>query len=1008
MDYLRSLFSSSGFMPHGHCYFWQPGILWLHIVSDTLIALAYFAITLGLLYFVRRRKDIGFRPIFVFFAVFIGACGVTHTMEIWVIWNPTYWLSGTCKALTAVASVSAAAVFLKFVPGALRLPALGTLLRMNEVLEKEVGERKRAELEVRQVNEQLESRVHDRTRELEVAVTALEKEVVGHQKAAAALRESQQLLQAISDNAPVVLYAKDLEGHYLFVNRRYLDLFNTGVGPLIGKTDRDIFPTEVANAFRAMDLRVAQAGVALTSEEVAPHEDGLHTYISVKCPLRGPDGRVSGIVGISTDISGHRQAAEVGARLAAIVRASDDAIISTNLDGKVTSWNTGAERLFGYPMREMVGRSILAVVPPERLAEESHISAAIVEGETIEHFETVRIRKDGTPIDVSVTCSPIRDSVGIIIGISKIARDISDRKRAEIRMREQLGRLALLNQITSAIGERQDLGSIFQTVVRSLEDQLPVDFSCVCLYDPVAEVMTVKNVGIRSEALAMELAMGEKAQIPIDRNGLSRSIQGQFVYEPDVAELDFPFPQRLLRGGLRSLVIAPLQVESRVFGILIAARVPAAGFDSGDCEFLRQLSQHVALASHHTQLYTALQAAYEDLRQTQQAVVEQERLRVLGQMASGIAHDINNAITPAGLYAESLLEGEPNLSARARNSLETIQRALDDVAHTVSRMREFCRQRKPNQEFVPVDLNRIVGQVIDLSRARWNDMPQKRGIVIMVNFEAMPRLPMMMGLESEIREALINIVFNGVDAMPQGGTLTLRTGVGHGAKVGPVPGKSNQVMVEVADTGAGMDEKTRNRCMEPFFTTKGERGTGLGLAMVYGIVTRHGGEIEIDSEPGQGTRVRLIFPLMMAEERNSEHPESGQRANRSLRILLIDDDPLLLRSLRDVLENDGHEIVEANGGQAGIDAFQLARKQGRLFDVVITDLGMPYVDGRRVARVIKQASASTPVILLTGWGQRMVEEDDIPPYIDLVLNKPPKMRDLREALIAVLAEEEIK
>ena len=190
---------------------------------------------------------------------------------------------------------------------------------------------------------------------------------------------------------------------------------------------------------------------------------------------------------------------------------------------------------------------------------------------------------------------------------------------------------------------------------------------------------------------------------------------------------------------------------------------------------MRQLSEHVALAAHQAQIYTALQQAYDDLRQTQQTVMQQERLRALGQMASGIAHDINNAISPVSLYTEVLLEREPNLSVRTREYLETTQRAIGDVAHTVARMREFYRQQEPQLILVPVDLSRLAQQVLDLTRARWHDMPQKRGVVIQLQPELAGDLPAVAGIESEIREALINLVFNAVDAMPEGGSLTLRT-----------------------------------------------------------------------------------------------------------------------------------------------------------------------------------------------------------------------------------------
>jgi signal transduction histidine kinase/CheY-like chemotaxis protein len=592
---------------------------------------------------------------------------------------------------------------------------------------------------------------------------------------------------------------------------------------------------------------------------------------------------------------------------------------------------------------------------------------------------------------------------GDVVTFCGFITDITERKQAEAKLQGQLSRLNLLHKITRAIGERQDLSSIFQVIIRSLEDFLPIDFGCVCLYDAVAEALTVNSVGVRSKPLAMELAMTEQARVAIDQNGLARCVRGELVYEPDISQAQFPFSQRLAGGGLRSLVAAPLLVESSVLGVLVAARSAAQGFSSADCEFLRQLSEHAALAAHQANLYGALQQAYDDLRQSQQTVMQQERLRALGQMASGIAHDINNAISPMTLYTESLLEGEPNLSDRARDYLTTMQRSIEDVTQTVSRMREFYRQREPEIVLAPIDLNRLAQQVAELTRARWRDVPQERGIVINLQPELASNLPSVMGAEGEIRDALTNLIFNAVDAMPEGGTLTLRT---RAVPASGRPGEAESaafVRLEVCDTGVGMDEETKQHCLEPFFTTKGERGTGLGLAMVYGMVQRHSADIELESRPGKGTTVRLIFPVsapvMTSVVRPSAPPHPAQR----LRLLIVDDDPLLIKSLRDTLGGDGHLITTADSGQKGIEAFIAAEKRGEPFAVVITDLGMPHVDGRKVAAAVKAASPSTPVILLTGWGQRLMAQNDVPPHVDRLLNKPPKLHELRSALAELTA-----
>ncbi|HKP78357.1 MAG TPA: ATP-binding protein, partial [Phenylobacterium sp.] len=468
-------------------------------------------------------------------------------------------------------------------------------------------------------------------------------------------------------------------------------------------------------------------------------------------------------------------------------------------------------------------------------------------------------------------------------------------------------------------------------------------------------------------------------------NALTPCIQGAVIYEPDIAGMPFPLQAQMSLAGLHSFVAAPLQVESQVFGCFIAARLAPDAFQSADCEFLRQLSEHIALAAHQAQLYNALQTAYDDLRQTQQSVMQQERLRALGQMASGIAHDINNALSPVALYTEAMLETEKGLSPAGRNQLEVIRRAVEDVSHTIGRMREFYRQRQPQLAGAPVQLNELAAQVLDLTRARWADMALQRGAVIVVETDLDPNLPLVLGMESEIREALTNVVFNAIDAMPDGGTLTVRSAL---------TDQPGWVRIDVADSGVGMDDEARRRCMEPFFTTKGERGTGLGLAMVYGVAQRHGAEVDVQSAPGEGTTFSLIFPAATrAAAKNGGAPDMPPR----MRLLLVDDDPVLLKALSDALGADGHLITPANAGADGIAAFAEGQ-DGVPFDAVITDLGMPYVNGRQVAAAIKATSPQTPVILLTGWGQGMLSGVEGIPNIDLVLSKPPKLREVRAAL----------
>lgn len=404
-------------------------------------------------------------------------------------------------------------------------------------------------------------------------------------------------------------------------------------------------------------------------------------------------------------------------------------------------------------------------------------------------------------------------------------------------------------------------------------------------------------------------------------------------------------------------------------------------------------------------LSEGLQNAYDELRRTQQSVVQHERLRALGEMSSGVAHDINNALSPIVAYSELLFTTQPDLPEFVRKHLQTINQAGLDISNIVSRMREFYRTHSDEQELVKVDINNVIKEVIDLTRPRWRDLSQRQSVSIQLEPELEPDLPWLVCEPSDLREALTNLIFNAVDALPQGGLIKLVT---RSVSVPTAKDKSvseKKIQIDVRDNGVGMDEKTRQRCMEPFFSTKAKRGgTGLGLAMVYGMMQRHGGDIKIESAPGCGTCVRLTFTLDEKTVTATPVPPTTQIVkNRSLRILCIDDEVQVQELLKNCLTTLHHNVTTASNGKQGMEIFRAAMRKNEPFETVITDLGMPDMDGRQVAKAIKAVSPTTPVIMMTGWGKIMKADGEAVTAVDAVLSKPPRIKELNNLLVQFAA-----
>jgi PAS domain S-box-containing protein len=807
--------------------------------------------------------------------------------------------------------------------------------------------------------------------------------------------ESERHFKHMADQAPLMIWLSGSDGHRRWFNRVWLDF----VGPSSSREgyswEQAVHPEDRTAYLSAYGSAVEARKSFQVEYRLRRHDGSWRWILESSSPIHSEASDYQGHAGSCLDVTDARQSADAAresdARYRTLAESLPHLVWTCMPDGWCDYLSRQWVDYTGVPEEHQRGYGWAQQLHPEdRRRVQKAWAAATARGDQFDVEFRIR-RADGLYRWFKTRAVPLRNSQGQIIKWFGSNTDFEEYKQSERRLQTQLERLGLLDRITRVIGTRQDLRSILEVVLSNLEEHLPIAFGCVCTGEPDTGVLEVAAVGAKSARIAAAAGLMERAEVGVASNKLSRCLRGGLVYEPDTRQVPVPLSGGLAAAGLRSLVLAPILVEGRVFGLLLAARVEERAFSSADCEFLRQLGEHVGLAAHQADLYQALQRAYDDLQESQEGAMQHERLRALGQMAGGIAHNINNAISPISIYTDVLLEDEPDLSATAREYLETIQRAIRDVALTVEGMREFYRKRPPEVVLGLVNLNEIVQHALDLTRARWSDIPQQRGAAIHATAELDPLQPVVWGLASELREALINLIFNAVDAMPDGGALTLRTRVVNG-------GGRNTAHIEVADTGVGMDDDLRRRCFEPFVTTKGERGTGLGLALVYGVVQRHNARIEIDTQPSRGSTFRITFLTATGEPAGSHGGHEAAGPMVRLRILVVDDDPRLLESLGHALRSDGHAIEIADSGAAGISMFENALARGQPFDWVITDLGMPHVDGKKVARAIKATSPATPVVMLTGWGHRLVAEDGVLPNVDHILSKPPRLSELRETL----------
>jgi len=456
----------------------------------------------------------------------------------------------------------------------------------------------------------------------------------------------------------------------------------------------------------------------------------------------------------------------------------------------------------------------------------------------------------------------------------------------------------------------------------------------------------------RSQDWIPVLVLSADADQELRRRAFAAGVS-EFLAKPfDFSELVVRIRNSLLMRTYQ----AQLRDQNRILEYRVAARTKSLA------ERTEQLEQTVS-----------------ELKSSRDQIIQHERLRAFGAMAGGVAHDFNNVLMCVIGYTELLLN-DPVLLAnteKTRKFLRSMNTAGVDASSIVARLRNFYRPVEEGDVFTPTDLNSLVTDIVPLTQPKWKTQALAEGRAIEVELDLQPT-PKVACNPAEIREVVVNLVFNAADAMPQGGKITLCTRLDDAV-----------VSIGIRDTGTGMTEEVRQRCMEPFFSTKGDKGTGLGLAMVFGIIKRHEGIVEIESEVGLGTVFWIRLKRDLAA-RGSVECEAAD-AMEPLNILVVDDEPVARDILSHYLIADGHSVELAANGYG---ALEKCRKEQ--FDLVITDQAMPGLTGLQLAEAIKK-EANTPILMLTGCGIDPLEAG-VRKVVDAIGGKPISQRELRNAI----------
>ena len=800
-------------------------------------------------------------------------------------------------------------------------------------------------------------------------------------------------LARVVESSDDAIVSKDLNGIITSWNRAAERMFGYSAEEAVGQSIRMIVPAD-RQSEEDMVLTSIRSGQAVTNlETIRCRNDGTLVPISLTVsPIHDDTGRVIGASSIARDQTELARAAVISNRLAAIVESSDDAIISKDLNGTIMSWNETAERMFGYTADEAIGRSIRMLIPQELQSEEDVVLAKIRAGDKIDHYETVRQRKDGTRINISLTVSPIRNRRGEIIGASKIARDITERTRLRAAANEHAANTEQLNEVGVMVASTLDRETIVQKVTDIARDLTHAEFGAffynVSDPDTGDAYMLYTLSGAPREAFA---------SFPHPR--ATELFRPTFRGEGPVRIADVKQDPRYAQNPpyygvpsghlpVRSYLAIPVKgLGGNVIGGLFFSHSQVGIFTEQHERLAVGVAAWASVALENARLYSETAAAN----------------RMKDEFLAVLSHELRTPLNAIVGYSR-LLRGGMLPPDKASRGLETLERNALWLTQIVEDVLDVSRivSGKIRLDVQPVELPVIVDNAVATIQ------PAADAKSIRVQTIVDPRVGPVSGDPSRLQQVVWNLVSNAVKFTPKNGRIQVR-----------LERVNSHIEIAVSDTGIGIRPDFIPYVFERFRqadsgSTRKTGGLGLGLAIVRHIVEMHGGTVEASSDgEDKGATFRVRLPLMIVHPAQVPAPRAHPRTERreamtrlgdlhGIRVMAIDDDEDALHLLRVVLETAGADVTILGSPLAALQRIAEVKPH-----VLVVDLGMPEIDGfeviRRVRASVDPAIRNVPAAALTAFARSEDRTKALQSGFQMHLAKPVDPGEL-VASIATLAK----